>query len=126
MHCSAMVTDVVEHSMQDETDGIHMCVEGDRILLDFRRFMFRAVYMSDNLIPDRNRGSHVVKMLFSYYTERDRSGACYDRLPEKQLRLAGGDIPRAAVDYISGLTDNFAINLYEDIFVPRYWTFKKG
>lgn len=123
---TAMVTDVVEHSMQNETDGIHMCEEGDRILLDFRRFMFRAVYMSDNLIPDRDRGSHVVKMLFSYYTERDRSGACYDRLPEKQLRLAGGDIPRAAVDYISGLTDNFAINLYEDIFVPRYWTFKKG
>ena len=112
--------------MQDETDGIHMCEEGDRILLDFRKFMFRAVYMSDNLIPDRNRGSHVVKMLFSYYTERDKSGAFYDRLPEKQLRFAEGDIPRAAVDYISGLTDNFAINLYEDIFVPRYWTFKKG
>ena len=88
--------------------------------------MFRAVYMSYNLTPDRNRGSHVVKMLFSYYTERDKSGVFYDRLPEKQLRLAEGDIPRAAVDYISGLTDNFAINLYEDIFVPRYWTFKKG
>ena len=123
---TAMVTDVVDHSMQNETDGIHMSEEGDQILLDFRKFMFTAVYMSDNLIPDRKRGNNVVQMLFKYYTEKDTQGQYFaDRLPKKQLRLAGGDVPRAAVDYISGLTDNYAINLFEDIFVPRYWTFKK-
>lgn len=123
---TAMVTDVVEHSMKDETDGIHMSEEGDRILLDFRQFMFREVYMSPALIPDRKRGGSVVKQLFLYYTEKKADGSYYeDRLPEKQLAAAGGDVPRAAADYISGLTDNFAINLFEDIFVPRYWTFKK-
>ena len=123
---TAMVTDVVDHSMANETDGIHMSQEGDQILLDFRKFMFTAVYMSDNLIPDRKRGNNVVQMLFKYYTEKDPNGQYFqDRLPKKQLRLAGGDVPRAAVDYISGLTDNYAINLFEDIFVPRYWTFKK-
>lgn len=123
---TAMVTDVVDHSMANETDGIHMSQEGDQILLDFRKFMFTAVYMSDNLIPDRKRGNNVVQMLFKYYTEKDPKGEYFqDRLPKKQLRLAGGDVPRAAVDYISGLTDNYAINLFEDIFVPRYWTFKK-
>lgn len=123
---TAMVTDVVEHSMQDEKDGIHMCPEGDRILLKFRKFMFDEVYMSKNLIPDRKRGSNVVKMLYSWYTEKDEKGNYFPgRLPEKQLRLAGGNVSLAATDYISGLTDNFAINLFEDIFVPRYWTFKK-
>ena len=123
---TAMVTDVVDHSMQDEKDGIHMCPEGDRILLKFRSFMFKEVYMSENLIPDRKRGSNVVKMLYHYYTEQKPDGTYYeDRLPKKQVRLAKGNIPRAALDYISGLTDNFAINLFEDIFVPRYWTFKK-
>ncbi len=124
---TAMVTDVVEHSMQDEKDGIHMSSQGDQCLLDFRKFMFTAVYMSDNLIPDRKRGSNVVKMLFKYYTEKDRNGKYYDnRIPPKQLRLANDNVPQAAVDYISGLTDNYAINLFEDIFVPRYWTFKKS
>ena len=123
---TAMVTDVVDHSMQDEKDGIRMCPEGDRILLKFRSFMFKEVYMSENLIPDRKRGSNVVKMLYHYYTEQKPDGTYYeDRLPKKQVRLAKGNIPRAALDYISGLTDNFAINLFEDIFVPRYWTFKK-
>ena len=68
----------------------------------------------------------LLKMLYNYYTEKRADGSFHEtRLPEKQIRLAGGHIPLAAVDYISGLTDNFAINLFEDIFVPRYWTFKK-
>jgi dGTPase len=116
----------VTHSMQDDGDGIHMSEEGDRVLSAFRKFMFDEVYMSRALIPDRKRGSNVVKMLYTYYTEKRADGSYHEtRLPEKQVRLAGGNIPLAAVDYISGLTDNYAINLFEDIFVPRYWTFKK-
>ena len=123
---TAMVSDVVSHSMQDEADGIHMSPEGDANLLAFRKFMFEAVYMAPPLMPDRKRGSYVVQSLFRYYTEKDAKGNYYEkRVPEKQLLLAEGDVPRAAVDYISGLTDNYAINLFEDIFVPRYWTFKK-
>lgn len=123
---TAMVTSVVKNSMQSEEDGIHMSKEGDEILVLFRRFMFDEVYMSKALIPDRKRGSNVVKMLYTYYTEKRPDGSYHEtRLPEKQVRLAEGNIPLAAVDYISGLTDNFAINLFEDIFVPRYWTFKK-
>lgn len=123
---TALVTSVVKNSMQNEEDGIHMSKEGDEVLQTFRQFMFDEVYMSKALIPDRKRGSNVVKMLYNYYTEKRADGSFHEtRLPEKQIRLAGGNIPLAAVDYISGLTDNFAINLFEDIFVPRYWTFKK-
>lgn len=123
---TALVTSVVKNSMQNEEDGIHMSKEGDEVLKTFRQFMFDEVYMSKALIPDRKRGSNVVKMLYNYYTEKRADGSFHEtRLPEKQIRLAGGHIPLAAVDYISGLTDNFAINLFEDIFVPRYWTFKK-
>ena len=123
---TALVTEVVENSMKTHEDDIHMSKEGDEILLKFRRFMFDEVYMSASLIPDRKRGSNVVKMLYDYYTEKKEDGTYHEgRLPEKQVVLAEGNIPQAAVDYISGLTDNFAINLFEDIFVPRYWTFKK-
>lgn len=123
---TAMVTDLASHSMADENDGIHMSEKGDEVLLTFRNFMFTEVYMSETLIPDRKRGSNVVKMLYRYYTEKDGKGNYFDhRLPKKQIVLAGGNIPLAAVDYISGLTDNYAINLFEDIFVPRYWTFRK-
>ncbi len=41
-------------------------------------------------------------------------------IPEKYRKIAEDD-KRAALDFVSGLTDYYAIDLYRDIFIPRYW-----
>ena len=110
---TAMVEDLVANSA--DQDSIHMSREGDETLLEFREFMFSQVYMSEALIPDRKRGHDVVVMLYEWYMKHP------DELPEKQKKLAGGNISLAAKDYISGLTDNFAINLFTSKYVPKYW-----
>ncbi len=110
---TAMVQNLVENSMDEDT--IHMDKEGDEVLLEFRSFMFDRVYMSQPLIPDRKRGHGVVVMLYEWYMSHP------DELPEKQKKLAQGNISLAARDYISGLTDNFAINLFKEKYMPKYW-----
>ena len=110
---TAMVQNLVENSMDEDT--IHMDKEGDEVLLEFRSFMFDRVYMSQPLIPDRKRGHGVVVMLYEWYMNHP------DELPEKQKKLAQGNISLAARDYISGLTDNFAINLFKEKYMPKYW-----
>ena len=110
---TAMVQNLVENSMDEDT--IHMDKEGDEVLLEFRSFMFDQVYMSQPLIPDRKRGHGVVVMLYEWYMSHP------DELPEKQKKLAQGNISLAARDYISGLTDNFAINLFKEKYMPKYW-----
>ena len=96
---TAMVTDLIQSAL--DSRALHMSPEGDETLLTFREFMFRRVYLSPALVPDRERGYNVVQMLYKYYLADDDS--------------------QAAVDYISGLTDNHAIALFQDLFVPRYW-----
>ena len=112
---TAMVTDLVENSLP--LDSIHMSREGDETLLEFREYMFSHVYLSPPIMPERKRGHHVVSMLYQWYVEHP------EELPEKQKRIAKGDISLAAKDFISGLTDNFAIDLFKDKYVPRYWNF---
>lgn len=109
---TAMVTDLVEHS--EGKDKISMSKKGDATLLLFRQFMFHAVYLSQALVPDRNRGYHVVQMLYRHVMDHP------DEIPEENRRLADS-LTQAAADYIAGLTDNHAISLFQDIFVPRYW-----
>lgn len=111
---TAMVTDLIKHSFGREV--ITMSPEGDETLLLFREFMFRRVYLSPALIPDRQRGYQVVKMLYSHYMEHP------EEIPAERRMLAATD-SQAAVDFISELTDNQAIALFEDIFVPRKWNF---
>lgn len=111
---TSMVTDLIKHSFGREV--ITMSPEGDETLLLFREFMFRRVYLSPALIPDRQRGYQVVKMLYSHYMEHP------EEIPAERRMLAATD-SQAAVDFISELTDNQAIALFEDIFVPRKWNF---
>lgn len=112
---TAMVSDLIESVLADH--AIHMSKEGDATLLELREFMFHRVYLADALIPDRERGYEVVQMLYKHYIAHPKE------IPAEALRLAGGDESRAAVDFIASLTDNHAIALFEDIFVPRYWNF---
>ncbi len=91
-----------------------MSREGDEMLLAFRRFMFDRVYISPPLIPDRQRGYGVVQMLYDYYMKHP------DKIPKERMELAE-DTSEAVRDLIAGLTDNHAIALFDDIFVPRHW-----
>lgn len=68
------------------------------------------------MIPDRERGYHVVTCLYHYFMKHE------EKLPEKFIRCADS-LSQAVADYISGLTDNRAISLYKDIYVPRNWNY---
>lgn len=109
---TAMVTDLIQSAL--DSLALHMSPEGDETLLTFREFMFRRVYLSPALVPDRERGYNVVQMLYKYYMDHPEA------IPA-EWRLLADDDSQAAVDYISGLTDNHAIALFQDLFVPRYW-----
>lgn len=109
---TAMVTDLIQSAL--DSCALHMSPEGDETLLTFREFMFRRVYLSPALVPDRERGYNVVQMLYKYYMDHPEA------IPA-EWRLLADDDSQAAVDYISGLTDNHAIALFQDLFVPRYW-----
>lgn len=109
---TAMVTDLIQSAL--DSRALHMSPEGDEALLTFREFMFRRVYLSPALVPDRERGYNVVQMLYKYYMDHPEA------IPA-EWRLLADDDSQAAVDYISGLTDNHAIALFQDLFVPRYW-----
>ena len=89
---TAMVQNLVENSMDEDT--IHMDKEGDEVLLEFRSFMFDRVYMSQPLIPDRKRGHGVVVMLYEWYMSHP------DELPEKQKKLAQGNISLLSLIHI--------------------------
>ena len=52
-----------------------------------------------------------------YFTEHPQA------LPgEYQAILEGEGAPRAACDYISGMSDRFAVATYEKLFVPKPWS----
>lgn len=109
---TAMVVDMIESS-RDQT-SIMLSARVAKAMQEFRGFMFERVYNSEVLREERRKGEYVVQALFQYYTKN------LDHLPQEYLDWANGDSVKAVVDYISGLTDNYAIDLFQKYFVPKH------
>ena len=81
------------------------------------RFMFETVYVNPEAKGEEQRAEGLIQRLYAYYMEDPA------RLPEFYRRLAEEESPaRAVCDYISGMTDQYAVSLYQELTVPKFWT----
>ena len=109
---TCMVVDAIDGSA--EKDDIIQSDRVRRAMDEFRAFMFRRVYQSPALEPDRRRAMYIVKSLYTYYMEHP------EPLQREGPVFQAGD-SRAVVDYIAGLTDIFAIKQFRELYVPYIW-----
>ena len=68
---------------------------------------------------EENKAKEVVYALFTHYVTNP------DKLPDRyrtRIGTAEGEtVERAVADFISGMTDRYAIEAYQERFVPRVW-----
>ncbi|MGN0673674.1 MAG: deoxyguanosinetriphosphate triphosphohydrolase [Anaerovoracaceae bacterium] len=102
----------------DNSPEIKLSKEYYDALMDLRGFMFTYVYRSDEVLAatNMNKVDVVIRALYEYYLDNA------DLMPELYRNVAKEDgIAVAVKDYISGMTDRYAINKYKELFVPRSW-----
>lgn len=87
--------------------------------MKFRQFMFDNVYTNPKAKGEESKAMGVVEMLYEHYIKEEN----LDKLPSYLLhRMDLGDSrERIVCDYISSMTDRFAIARYEEIYVPKCW-----
>jgi dGTPase len=81
-----------------------------------RDFLFREVYTNPAVKREAERSQAVVTELFGYFTRRP-AGMPPDYLEDPRAE----GVQRRVADYIAGMTDHFAIRLFEELFVPKMW-----
>lgn len=78
---------------------------------ELRDFMFERVYWSEERLAEAARARRVVRFLFEYFSRHPDAIASDYQRPE--------DAPaRRAADYISGMTDLFALRMARDLGYP--------
>ncbi len=83
---------------------------------ELHRFMYQRVYLNPVSKNQEDKAMALLETLWNYFLQHT------DRLPEEYqgIRDREGDM-RAVCDYISGMTDNYAIWLFEELFVPALY-----
>lgn len=88
---------------------------------ELRRFMFETVYYSETINREKDKACHIVEFLFDHYMKNITA------MPELYVRLAEQDGPETAVcDYISCMTDEYAIDLFKELCIPKQWIAARG
>ncbi len=108
---ATMVTSVIKSTMEINYKFISMETIVLQALDELRDFLFKQVYYSDKVKMEIQKASKVLSDLFDYFMEHEK---------EIKKRFSE-DTETVVIDYISGMTDRFALNLYERLFLPKPW-----
>jgi dGTPase len=79
-------------------------------------FLFENVYKNPVAKSEEDKVDGMIKQMFEYFLHNP------DKLPaECRLTLEREGAERAVADHIAGMTDRFAILVYNNLFIPRSW-----
>ena len=110
MRIDRMVRDVIAQTLACDYEAIVMSAEVLEALEELRRYMFDTMYFSERVKREVEKAQQLVTKLFETVVAN----------PEEYLDVKSEEpIERLAVDFIAGMTDRYAINLYEKLFVPK-------
>ena len=111
---NTLVTDAIFTSREAGTVMLSPAV--DNALKTLRSFMFERVYRNPVAKSEEARAQDMLQRMFEYYVENPEA------LPEDfhpQLSFEG--LERNVCDYIAGMTDNYAVDKFTEIFIPMGW-----
>lgn len=110
----AMVTDVVEQSLACDLESLRMSEPVLQALLDLRAFMFAQVYENEVATAEFAKATGILGGLWEKV--REQPGTWLDA---RTLEREGLDA--ASRDFLAGMTDRYAVRLFEELFIPRPW-----
>src|SRR3989338_2315780 len=111
-----MIKDVICATQEHDFDKIRMSTEKIEALTELRAFMFGNVYETDRVQRELKKAQKEVESLYFYYLEHPDQ-----LLSEISLNEFTDPIDQHVIDFISGMTDRYAINKYREIFLPSSW-----
>jgi len=113
---NTLVGDVIKNS-----DGKNMILQSmkcSKSMDELRTYMFENVY-HNNIVKkdeDLDKVKNIIYSLYNYYFQKP------ELLPEEgQGMISKYGVNEVVKDYIAGMTDRFAMNLYDELFIPKGW-----
>ena len=111
---NTLVCDMITASREE--GKIVLSPQVEKALQQLREFMFERVYRNPVAKGEETKAREMLKRLYEYYYTHPEA------MPEDfqpQMSLEG--MERTVCDYIAGMTDNYAVDKYTEIFIPAGW-----
>lgn len=112
---NTFVHDIIENSLERD----HICMS-ERIftaLMDLRTIMFQNVYTHPEAKREEHKAVRMLKKLYEYYIENPEQMS----REYQELMKRGESGSQAVCDYLSGMTDQYSMEKFRQIYIPKSW-----
>lgn len=112
---NTMISDTVTNSLAK--NDVVMSKEIGDAMLALRAFMFDTVYDNPVKRNEERKATYIIEEMFDHFVKNP------DALPDEYRRFIGAyATDRVVCDYIAGMSDDYAVHTFNNIFVPKSWT----
>ncbi len=114
---NTLVKDCIYNTVNNlETGIIGVSLSGDigSALGDLRNFMFKNIYKGETLKEERKKAQFVLTQVYTYYYNNPQA------MPDVYKNIVQNEgLDRGVADYISGMSDDYCLMLFNDLYVPK-------
>ena len=111
---NSLILDLIRES--ERTGEIALSSQAAFAFGTFYDFMFKSVYHNFKAKSEEGKVFGILDKIFRYYADNP------DELPDDYRVVAAKDgLRRAVSDYVSGMTDKYAMSQYSELFIPEAW-----
>lgn len=113
---SERITTLINSVLENSTDVIRLGEAEKGAFDELTAFMFDNVYIGSLAKEQEGKAMDAVKFMFEYFMNHA------ELLPPLYLRIAEAEgVERAVVDYISSMSDTYAVNIFKELTIPKAW-----
>ncbi len=113
---NTLVGDIISFTLENDYSKIDLSPDIKEAFLVFKEYMYDNIYSNEKVKKEFVKSERVLEFLFEYYLKHS------EQIPEFYFKR-NDPLDRVVADFISGMTDNFAINTFERLFIPQRWVF---
>ena len=113
---NTMISDTIMNSIGK--NDLVMSEPVRKAMTELRKFMFESLYLNPTAKSEEAKADKLITELYRYYV------ANTDKLPDTYKRFITefDERPEQVVcDYIAGMSDQYSISKFQEIFVPKAW-----
>ena len=113
---NTFVHNIIENSM--DKDSISMSPDVFEAMMELRALMFRNVYENPVAKKEEDKAIKMLSELYEYYTDHPEA---MSREYRELVEYRGVPKEQAVCDYISGMTDQYSMEKFREIYIPKSW-----
>ena len=117
---SERINTIILDTVKNTLDHPRVAMSGEvwDSLFNLRQYLFSEMYQNPVVKAEEVKAARILEILYEYFMEKP------EELPEefKYMLNDGDDKETVVCDYIAGMTDNFAVEKFQELYIPHSWS----